>query len=38
VLRGRYPRFDDFASLVREVDPSGTFANDFVRDLLGLPA
>jgi xylitol oxidase len=38
VLRGRYPRFDDFASLVREVDPSGTFANDFVRNLLGLPA
>jgi xylitol oxidase len=38
VLRGRYPRFGDFASLVREMDPSGTFANDFVRDLLGLPA
>ncbi|MEW2156358.1 FAD-binding protein [Streptomyces sp. NPDC007189] len=37
VLRGRYARFDDFASLVRQVDPSGTFANAFVRDLLGLP-
>ncbi|WP_330337148.1 FAD-binding protein [Streptomyces sp. NBC_00557] len=36
-LRGRYARFDDFASLVRRTDPSGTFANDFVRDLLGLP-
>ncbi|MFF5532244.1 FAD-binding protein [Streptomyces cinerochromogenes] len=37
VLRGRYPRFDDFASLVRHIDPSGTFANAFVRDLLGRP-
>ncbi|MER6067835.1 D-arabinono-1,4-lactone oxidase [Streptomyces sp. NPDC001817] len=37
VLRGRYPRFHDFASLARQVDASGTFANAFLRDLLGLP-
>jgi xylitol oxidase len=37
VLRRRYARFHDFASLVRQVDASGTFANSFVRDLLGLP-
>ncbi|MGW5459151.1 FAD-binding protein [Streptomyces sp. NPDC003996] len=36
VLRGRYARFADFRALVRHLDPSGTFANDFVRDLLGL--
>jgi xylitol oxidase len=36
VLRGRYPRFTDFRDLVRVLDPSGTFANAFVRDLLGL--
>ncbi|MFI6356616.1 FAD-binding protein [Streptomyces sp. NPDC050743] len=36
VLRGRYARFADFRGLVRDLDPSGTFANDFVRDLLGL--
>jgi xylitol oxidase len=35
VLRGRYARFADFRALVRHLDPSGTFANDFVRDLLG---
>ncbi|AKN72292.1 FAD-binding protein [Streptomyces sp. PBH53] len=37
VLRGRYARLADFASLVRRTDPSGTFANTFVRELLGLP-
>jgi alditol oxidase len=36
VLRGRYGRLYDFRALVRRVDPSGTFANAFVRDLLGL--
>ncbi|MFF3916144.1 D-arabinono-1,4-lactone oxidase [Streptomyces sp. NPDC001852] len=36
VLRGRYPRFHDFASLARQMDASGTFANAFLRDLLGL--
>ncbi|MEU2062677.1 FAD-binding protein [Streptomyces sp. NPDC013455] len=35
VLRGRYPRFGDFRALVRSLDPSGTFANAFVRELLG---
>ncbi|MFF4687188.1 FAD-binding protein [Streptomyces sp. NPDC001307] len=35
VVRGRYARFADFRALVRHLDPSGTFANDFVRDLLG---
>ncbi len=34
VLRGRYARFADFRDLVRVLDPSGTFANAFVRDLL----
>ncbi|POX63327.1 FAD-binding protein [Streptomyces sp. Ru62] len=34
-LRGRYPRFADFRDLVRALDPSGTFTNAFVRDLLG---
>ncbi|MCX4765786.1 FAD-binding protein [Streptomyces sp. NBC_01275] len=34
-LRGRYPRLDDFAALARELDPAGTFANAFVRDVLG---
>ncbi|MFH9083958.1 FAD-binding protein [Streptomyces sp. NPDC017673] len=34
-LRGRYARFADFRDLVRALDPSGTFANAFVRDLLG---
>ncbi|GKQ37097.1 FAD-binding protein [Streptomyces sp. A012304] len=33
-LRARYPRVDDFRSLVRELDPAGTFTNAFVRDLL----
>ncbi|MEV6113111.1 FAD-binding protein [Streptomyces sp. NPDC052109] len=37
VLRRRYARISDFRSLIRSSDPSGTFANAFVRDLLGLP-
>ncbi|MFV0132969.1 D-arabinono-1,4-lactone oxidase [Streptomyces sp. HMX87] len=35
VLRERYPRLDDFRTLARTLDPAGTFANAFVRDLLG---
>ncbi|MET9502645.1 FAD-binding protein [Streptomyces sp. NPDC006622] len=34
VVRGRYPRIDDFRALVRELDPAGTFTNAFVRDVL----
>ncbi|MFF8726117.1 FAD-binding protein [Streptomyces sp. NPDC015171] len=34
VLRARYPRLADFAALARSLDPAGTFANAFVRDLL----
>ncbi|MGW5200833.1 D-arabinono-1,4-lactone oxidase [Streptomyces spiralis] len=34
-LRERYPRLDDFRTLVRELDPAGKFTNAFVRDLLG---
>ncbi|OPG03195.1 FAD-binding protein [Streptomyces sp. GKU 895] len=34
-LRERYPRLDDFRTLVRDLDPSGKFANGFVRDVLG---
>ncbi|PRY02309.1 D-arabinono-1,4-lactone oxidase [Allonocardiopsis opalescens] len=30
VLRARYGRMADFAALARELDPSGTFRNDFV--------
>ncbi|OQD53711.1 FAD-binding protein [Streptomyces phaeoluteigriseus] len=35
VVRGRYPRIDDFRALVDELDPAGTFTNAFVRDALG---
>ncbi|MET9443084.1 FAD-binding protein [Streptomyces sp. NPDC006610] len=34
VLRERYPRWADFRALARELDPRGTFANDFVRAVL----
>ena len=34
-LRGVYPRLDDFAALVREYDPRGTFDNAFLRRVLG---
>jgi xylitol oxidase len=37
VLRGRYARFAGFRDLVRSLDPSGTFANAFLGDLLDLP-
>ncbi|MFI9168274.1 D-arabinono-1,4-lactone oxidase [Streptomyces lincolnensis] len=36
VLRGRYPRLDDFGALMRALDPAGKFANGFVRDALGV--
>jgi xylitol oxidase len=35
MVRGRYPRIDDFAALARELDPAGKFSNVFVRDVLG---
>jgi xylitol oxidase len=34
VLRGRYPRLDDFRALARGLDPEAKFANAFVRDVL----
>ena len=34
VLAERYPRLDDFRALARDLDPSGKFANAFVRDVL----
>ncbi|MEV5434003.1 FAD-binding protein [Streptomyces sp. NPDC052701] len=34
VLRGRYPRLDDFRALARELDAEGKFANAFVRAVL----
>ncbi|MFE2629896.1 FAD-binding protein [Streptomyces sp. NPDC059374] len=34
-LRARYPRLGDFRALAGELDPKGTFANAFVRDVLG---
>lgn len=30
----RYERMDDFASLVRDFDPDGVFANDFLRRVM----
>ncbi|MGI5459066.1 FAD-binding protein [Streptomyces sp. CA-249302] len=35
VVRDRYPRLDDFRTLVRALDPQRKFANAFVRDVLG---
>ncbi|OQR59462.1 FAD-binding protein [Streptomyces maremycinicus] len=34
VVRGRYPRVDDFTALARVLDPAGKFTNAFVRDVL----
>ncbi|MFI9545520.1 FAD-binding protein [Streptomyces sp. NPDC052016] len=34
VVRGRYPRMNDFRKLVRELDPSGAFTNAFLADVL----
>jgi xylitol oxidase len=38
VLAARYPRLGDFAALVRELDPAGTFTNAFVGQVLSGPA
>jgi xylitol oxidase len=34
VLRGRYPRLDDFRALAESMDPAGKFTNTFVRDFV----
>lgn len=34
-LAGRYPLFDDFCRTRAQVDPKGTFKNDYLRDLFG---
>jgi alditol oxidase len=34
VARERYPRLGDFRALAGALDPSGKFANAFVRDIL----
>ena len=34
-LRDLYPRFDDFAALVRELDPAGKFRNPYLDALFG---
>ncbi|WP_317446088.1 FAD-binding protein [Streptomyces collinus] len=35
VVRRRYARLADFRALAKSLDPTGKFANAFVRDLLG---
>lgn len=37
-LRALYPRFDDFAALVRELDPDGRLQNPYLRGLFGAGA
>lgn len=37
-LRGVFPRYDDFAAVRARLDPSGVFANDFVRRVFALDA
>ena len=37
-LRGLYPRFDDFAALVREMDPQGRLQNPYLHGLFGAQA
>jgi L-gulonolactone oxidase len=34
-LRARYPRFDDFLAVRREVDPEGVFRNRYLDTVLG---
>jgi xylitol oxidase len=34
-IASRYPRFDDFAALAAEMDPTGTFRNRTLDGLLG---
>ena len=36
VVRGLYARSGDFTTVARELDPTGKFANAFVRDTLGI--
>ena len=35
VLRGRYPRIAEFRALAEELDPTATFRNAFVGEMLG---
>jgi FAD-linked oxidoreductase len=35
VLRDRYPRFDDFVALRRQLDPEGLFRNTYLDRVLG---
>ncbi|WP_037308844.1 D-arabinono-1,4-lactone oxidase [Amycolatopsis orientalis] len=35
ILRSRYPRFDDFTRIRKEVDPAGVFANTYLDRVLG---
>jgi FAD-linked oxidoreductase len=35
ILRGRYPRFDDFLRVRKEVDPAGLFTNAYLDQVLG---
>jgi L-gulono-1,4-lactone dehydrogenase len=37
VLRGRYPRFDEFALARKVCDPAGTFRNPYTDRVLGTP-
>jgi FAD/FMN-containing dehydrogenase len=34
-LRERYPRFDDFLAVRRQVDPEGLFTNRYLQQVLG---
>ena len=34
-LRGRYPHFDDFLQVRKEVDPAGVFTNAYLDQVLG---
>ncbi|MEZ4503931.1 MAG: D-arabinono-1,4-lactone oxidase [Dehalococcoidia bacterium] len=34
-LRARYPRWDEFQAVRRELDPNGRFANDYLDRVLG---
>jgi xylitol oxidase len=35
VVRGRYPQMAEFRNLAAELDPTGTFRNAFVGEVLG---
>ncbi|MDQ1035441.1 xylitol oxidase [Streptomyces sp. V3I8] len=37
-LRARYPRIGAFTALAEELDPTGTFRNTFVSEVLGRPS